>query len=345
MRVENAEKDFTDKLVVFTENLLTRRARKIEKKKRKQKARGPVMEWVDAFLWAVMVVLLLNQYLLQAYQIPSGSMRNTLIGGVNRETGRRDTSDRIFVNKFIFGFELLPGCCKTPGFREPERSEVIIFENPEYEKRSIAYEIVQRVLYMATLSMLDLNRIGHADAHQFLIKRQVAQDGDRVNFIQGELYIQPRGSSEMINEEDFKKESGLTYGNHLLLDNAYYKNLDAKIKASITDSAGLPVDKKTAEEASAEWISGLKTIPYDRYEEERISSDILRKLYPYHKTYVNINAAKTNGIYVPKGWVLPLGDNRNDSLDGRYFGPVRKKDLLGKALFIYWPLNRFGVIK
>ncbi len=77
-----------EKIVSITEVLLPRRARRIEKKRRKQKARGTVMEWVDAFVWAVMVVLLLNQYLLQAYQIPSGSMRHTLIGGPDPYSGR-----------------------------------------------------------------------------------------------------------------------------------------------------------------------------------------------------------------------------------------------------------------
>ena len=153
------EQDFPDRLQMCTETLLTYRARRLEKKKRKQKERGAVMEWVDAFLWAVMVVLLLNQYLLQAYQIPSGSMRHTLIGGIDPYSGGMSTSDRIFVDKVTFGPELLPGVGKLPGLRESRRCEVIIFENPEYESPSLVHEIAQRVLYMVTLSLVDLKRI------------------------------------------------------------------------------------------------------------------------------------------------------------------------------------------
>ena len=64
MKAQNSF-DIWDRTVLLTEKLLTRRARRTERKRRKQKARGTVMEWIDAFLWAVMVVLLLNQYLLR----------------------------------------------------------------------------------------------------------------------------------------------------------------------------------------------------------------------------------------------------------------------------------------
>lgn len=37
-----------------------------------------------------------------------------------------------------------------------------------------------------------------------------------------------------------------------------------------------------------------------------------------------------------------MGDNREDSLDSFYFGPVHKKDILGRATFTIFPLNRWG---
>ena len=334
-----------DGLVQWTEKLLTHRARRIEKKKRKQKARGVVMEWVDAFLWAVMVVLLLNQYLLQAYQIPSGSMRDTLIGGKDPYTAQRSSSDRIFVDKLTFGPELLPGVAKLPGFRESRRGEVIIFENPEFESPSLPYEIAQRVLYMVTLSLLDLNRHGGEIAHQFLIKRQAAQDGDRVVFKRGELSFTPRGESRLIPEDEFKEYVALEYGNHLLLDEGYYDKLDATIRTVRYERAGLPVDRNLADRAAENWVSPLKKTVLDLYEEKRLDSAVLRGMYPQNEGISSEEAVYERGIYVPEGWVLPLGDNRSDSLDGRYFGPVPSRKILGRALFIYWPLPRFGGIK
>lgn len=39
-----------------------------------------------------------------------------------------------------------------------------------------------------------------------------------------------------------------------------------------------------------------------------------------------------------------LGDNRNNSRDSRAFGPVPKENIIGQALFRYWPLDNIGLI-
>jgi signal peptidase I len=40
-----------------------------------------------------------------------------------------------------------------------------------------------------------------------------------------------------------------------------------------------------------------------------------------------------------------MGDNRDNSKDARYFGPVRLRSVLGRATFKYWPLTRIGRIR
>lgn len=47
---------------------------------------------------------------------------------------------------------------------------------------------------------------------------------------------------------------------------------------------------------------------------------------------------------VPEGCVWVMGDNRENSADSRYFGPVQQSDLIAVALVRYWPLNRIGTI-
>jgi signal peptidase I len=49
--------------------------------------------------------------------------------------------------------------------------------------------------------------------------------------------------------------------------------------------------------------------------------------------------------YVQPGHYLALGDNSSESSDSRYWGLVPERLLLGRALLVYWPLNRVGMIK
>ncbi|MDR2499519.1 MAG: S26 family signal peptidase, partial [Treponema sp.] len=128
-KASGAGDSFFTGLQHVTESFLTRRRAQRRIKKEKQRAKNPVVDWLEAFIWAAGVVLLINQYLFQAYQIPSGSMIDTLMGGLGKQ-GIPD--DRIFVNKLIYGPELLPGVGKLPSPVRPEREDVIIFENPEY---------------------------------------------------------------------------------------------------------------------------------------------------------------------------------------------------------------------
>ena len=39
-----------------------------------------------------------------------------------------------------------------------------------------------------------------------------------------------------------------------------------------------------------------------------------------------------------------LGDNRLISKDSRYFGPIKKDDIMGEAVFRFWPINKIGII-
>lgn len=73
------------------------------------------------------------------------------------------------------------------------------------------------------------------------------------------------------------------------------------------------------------------------------------------KVFINDHAltesyemAKPNYTYgplvIPKDSYFVLGDNRNDSLDSHYWGVLPAKNIVGRALFRYWPLNHFGLL-
>ena len=49
-------------------------------------------------------------------------------------------------------------------------------------------------------------------------------------------------------------------------------------------------------------------------------------------------------IVVPKGDYYMMGDNRPDSLDSRFWGPVPRSWLIGRAILTYWPPDRIGTL-
>lgn len=49
-------------------------------------------------------------------------------------------------------------------------------------------------------------------------------------------------------------------------------------------------------------------------------------------------------IKVPKGDYYMMGDNRGDSDDSRFWGPVSQTWIIGTAFFTYWPPDRIGTL-
>jgi signal peptidase I len=52
----------------------------------------------------------------------------------------------------------------------------------------------------------------------------------------------------------------------------------------------------------------------------------------------------TDPVNVPEGHYFMLGDNRGNSQDSRYWGFVPKEDVLGEALFTFWPISRMRLL-
>jgi signal peptidase I len=56
------------------------------------------------------------------------------------------------------------------------------------------------------------------------------------------------------------------------------------------------------------------------------------------------NCTFSQTITVPSGEYYMMGDNRGDSDDSRFWGPVPQRWIIGVAFFTYWPISRIGTL-
>ncbi|MFA5311018.1 MAG: signal peptidase I [Candidatus Omnitrophota bacterium] len=96
------------------------------------KKKSVFREWLEAALVAAFFAFcIIRPFVIQAFKIPTGSMRPTLLEG-----------DLILVNKFIYGAKVPFTKMRLTGFRAPARGDVIVFIYPEDTKKDFIKRLV-----------------------------------------------------------------------------------------------------------------------------------------------------------------------------------------------------------
>ena len=88
-------------------------------------------ENIEAILVAIVIALFIRTFVVQAFKIPSGSMKQTLQIG-----------DHILVNKFIYGLKI-PYLRKTViPIKKPQRADIVVFQYPVDPKKDFIKRVV-----------------------------------------------------------------------------------------------------------------------------------------------------------------------------------------------------------
>ena len=89
------------------------------KEKTREKIRWLMKEWIEPIVIAVILALFVRHFVVQAFKIPTGSMKPTL-----------NENNRIFVNKYIYRF------------KQPQRGDIIVFKYPEDTKKDFIKRLI-----------------------------------------------------------------------------------------------------------------------------------------------------------------------------------------------------------
>jgi signal peptidase I len=102
-----------------------------EHQEKTQKGKTFYKEWIEPFLIAAVIALFIRQFGVEAFKIPSGSMKPTLTVG-----------DHLLVNKFIYGPRVPFTDIRIFAWKDPKRGDIIVFKYPEDETKDFIKRVV-----------------------------------------------------------------------------------------------------------------------------------------------------------------------------------------------------------
>jgi len=289
--------------------------------KSKPNKKSPFREYSESLLVALAIALVIRALVIYPFRIPTGSMEDSLLVG-----------DFLLANKFVYGVRSpdwigIPYTkigfkipfFRTPGFRQPKQGDVVIFKYPQDD-------------------MLNY------------IKRCVAVSGDSVEIRDEVLYV---------NGKIFPNPPKSKFIDTRILPKDYKQQGIFPAGAGNIDNFGpiyIPAKGDTfqfAESNREKWFERFQLICYEgrkiKLKNGPVETLTIKNQSQWHRFIQNhaihdfsINGKSLDGyVYtVSNQHFFMMGDNRDNSLDSRYWGFVPSRYIVGEGLVIYWSWDK-----
>lgn len=298
-------------------------------------------DWLDAIVFAVIVVTLINTFWFQAFKIPSSSMEKTLYTGDHLFVSKLTYGPRLpqtpltvpFTHNVMFGKESYSTLIQNKyrrlkGIRSVERGDIVVFGFPNGDTifrkdPSVDYYQVKRSCDKRTFDAI-VKTYGPlvsrpADKVEHYVKRCVAVAGDTIEVRKGLVWV---------NGEKQEVYPGIQLSSRLEETQSDYREIfpfDRDYTWSRDEFGPLWIPEK-----GATVRLDAKNLPlYER----------IIRVYEHS----SVEEALKNGEYTFKqDYYFMMGDNRHNSLDSRYWGFVPEDHIVGRPVLVWLSTDASG---
>lgn len=303
-----------------------------------------IISETKAIIFIVLTVLMVKVTVLEAYIVPTGSMENTIMTGDfligSRFVYGMRTPDWIGIPYTDIGF-FIP-YVKFPEFKIPKKGDVLIFKYPrdkyvKYVKRCVAGPgdtllVKQKKLYVNGKIVPMWKNGKYLTAP---MQRQYRQPdiflSSKTNINKdniGPIYVPKSGDVFPINREtnwQFMLPIILMEGHTATLNNE-----EVSYKFTLQDPNELFRRK------------GKQVVYDDYFPKGNLLTPWSKAIKDEHFQFLLIDGkplSEWTEYTVTQNYYWAMGDNRDDSLDSRYWGYIPENNILGEALFTYFSLD------
>ncbi len=304
----------------------------------------------------ILIALLLKVTIVEAYIVPTGSMENTIMTGDflvgNRFVYGMRTPDWIGIPYTDKGFNI--PYVRFPKFREPEQGDVIIFKYP----RDPYHKYVKRLIALPGDTLAIRERQVYINQTEFILPENGKYIAPELppDFKQRDIFLRTFGNKDNLDPIVIPKKGDIIVLNEetnwlyvvpLMIMDGHDITLESdsrSYKLTNTDPNDLYRRKESMDVFEDYYPAGDKLTPWST----AIGDDSWKHLH-----IDGVSVTELERYTVEQDYYWAMGDNRDDSLDSRYWGFVPECNLLGTALFVYFSLDldrwvprlgRFGTI-